>query len=1381
MYMKKKTFLFGILCICLFYTNRVSAQINNVYISEILYDSPFGELKTYPIHNNGEYVKLHNPTNIAIDISMWVLKGDEQYEQFAFPSGTTIPAHGMLLVAYQSGNNFDFGGYYHLGSNIKIIYQSSIILCNLGESLVLYDASLNLVDAVAYGDRVSSPYNPDMSVSNSDSFTYDQLLSLHRTQVSYANGKILPLSITDLESDLATPSATGNALANNTTPNIPIVLPVIDASLLVDQNYIITSIPAYAKTSSVLGGSDELTTVQYYDGLGRPTETVQVGVTPKNADLVTLTEYDIVGREYHKWLPTPILNNKGAYVDYTGFKNKAISSHTPDNSSYIETRPYIETITEPSPINRITGEIEAGAAWEHHPRTIDYQNNDGSITQFYVNNSNQLCKGVNSKNYYDAASLYVTQSIDEDGVTCFDYKNKTGQLIMKRNSSDVDTYYAYNDLGQLCCVIPPEASPKLITNVSDQTTINQYCYLYQYDERGNCTYKKLPGCDPIYMVYDQANRLLLSQNGNQRSKTPIQWTVTKYDVLGRILYTGTMNSSTSQADFKTMIQNKIITETYDGTTTFCGTGYTCTGDLTGITPLIVNYYDNYGFISTLPSDKQPNIIYQVNSNYDKAYPISATSASNLNAKGLLTGTRTYLLDGSGNYTITAIYYDFKGQAVQTRSTNHLAGYDIAYYAYNFVGKPVKLLKTHKVSGQTDVNEEYDYTYDQAQRLLTTNYYLNGAANPVVLSDQSAIGSYDELGRLKQRKRHNEVDIESFDYNIRNWTTKIHSGSFEENICYNEIPQGIINRPCFNGNIAFSTWSYKDVTNKYGYSYNNLNRLTSSTSYDSSNQPNGWYTEAFVYDKMGNITYMGRMGASGPIDDLTLTYNGNQLKKVDDFFGSQNQYNMKEYNNRANQPIEFKYDANGNMVEDLDRDIYTIQYNVLNLPDVIQFKNGNQIKNKYDASGKKLQANYYTRISTLPVPIAEGQIATDVTSTNDYLLTGTDYSGNFEYSFSNDQGDYQFDLDKIYNAEGYVQNLVNPQYYYFRRDHLGNNREVWLANTNTTVQRTQYYPSGLPWASNTGDNPGLQEKKYNGKEFVEMHGYDTYDYGARGYYAASGRFMTVDPLAEKDYSVSPYAYCSGNPVNRIDPTGLYDTEAEASRKAAEHGAEYYQDNKTGQWFVSMDATGNKAYVSGGAMHRDFGPLDYQYLISLSNSEIKDQALSFNFDKTADRNWGEFSGNLNILSGSLYNGSNSSLSKVPLAIDLGGEGSAISGNLNLRMGTPKNNAHGALNGKLLSTNANVTAGVLTGERGKVGLLVDANAGAYLAKGNANFGVSLLGVNTTFTAGADAISAHVGVTAGYYLDLKTGNWVVTVGGNLGLIFGANAAVKIELPRLP
>ena len=87
-----------------------------------------------------------------------------------------------------------------------------------------------------------------------------------------------------------------------------------------------------------------------------------------------------------------------------------------------------------------------------------------------------------------------------------------------------------------------------------------------------------------------------------------------------------------------------------------------------------------------------------------------------------------------------------------------------------------------------------------------------------------------------------------------------------------------------------------------------------------------------------------------------------------------------------------------------------------------------------------------------------------------------------------------------------------------------------------MQRTQYYPSGLPWKSNSGDNPGEQPYKYGGKEFVEMHGLDEYDSEARWYYPAIMRTTTMDPLAEKYYDISPYAWCANNPVRFVDPDG-----------------------------------------------------------------------------------------------------------------------------------------------------------------------------------------------------------------------------------------------------
>ena len=226
-----------------------------------------------------------------------------------------------------------------------------------------------------------------------------------------------------------------------------------------------------------------------------------------------------------------------------------------------------------------------------------------------------------------------------------------------------------------------------------------------------------------------------------------------------------------------------------------------------------------------------------------------------------------------------------------------------------------------------------------------------------------------------------------------------------------------------------------------------------------------------------------------------------------------------------------------MTMDLDREIVTIQYNILNLPSIVQFKNGNQIRNTYDASGRKLRIDYYTYKLALAIPLTDGQVLEPIYTPTNYDFTGTAYVGNVEYSLSKTASGANYidtyTLNRLQNAEGYM--AADSKYYYYRRDHLGNNREVWCATTNTTVQKTQYYPSGLPWAESSGSS--VQPNKYNGKEFVEMHGYDTYDYGARGYYPALGRFsMNVDPLAEKYPSISPYVYCMNNPVLFIDPDG-----------------------------------------------------------------------------------------------------------------------------------------------------------------------------------------------------------------------------------------------------
>ncbi len=549
--------------------------------------------------------------------------------------------------------------------------------------------------------------------------------------------------------------------------------------------------------------------------------------------------------------------------------------------------------------------------------------------------------------------------------------------------------------------------------------------------------------------------------------------------------------------------------------------------------------------------------------------------------------------------VTANYYDKYGRVVQSRASNHLDGYDLVYNALDFTGKPLRTYKTHGINGTTpSTTEIYGYTYDKAQRLTATTYSLNGGSSVILASN-----AYDELGRLITKKRHTSADTETYAYNIRNWLTNINSGGFTESLYYNTNP--LSSNVCFNGNISYSTWTYNNATKGYLYGYDDLNRLLSASfKQGSSGLGDDSFNENFTYDKMGNTLTLKRKKDNTLIDDLVFHYSNNeksnQLQYVDDGGATQGQYLIKEYQNKSNTQAEFNYDANGNMIKDLDRDIYTIKYNVLNLPDVVQFKNGNQIKNTYNAGGQKLGTEYFTWVPGTNAPVVNtGDVLNISYSQGAIDQNGTVYIGNVEYNTQNGNSSLTA-ISRIYNDEGYVETPSNPQYYYYRKDHLGDNREVWLANTGSTVQRTQYYPSGLPWGSNDGDNPSQQQRKYNGKEFIEMQGYDTYDYGARGMYSAIGRFMCVDPHAEKYYSISPYAYCLGNPIRLIDIDGrdpgdffrtrngaandwgkLYNARSIA--EGQEYGSTIYRTTKNGKsgYTYTVPAVGGNDHVTESA--------------------------------------------------------------------------------------------------------------------------------------------------------------------------------------------------------
>ena len=91
----------------------------------------------------------------------------------------------------------------------------------------------------------------------------------------------------------------------------------------------------------------------------------------------------------------------------------------------------------------------------------------------------------------------------------------------------------------------------------------------------------------------------------------------------------------------------------------------------------------------------------------------------------------------------------------------------------------------------------------------------------------------------------------------------------------------------------------------------------------------------------------------------------------------------------------------------------------------------------------------------------------------------------------------------------------------------------VINQSGSVEETNhYYPFGGIFASTNN----IQPYKYNGKEYDSRKSLNWYDYGARHYDAALGRFVTADRFAEKYSSMSIYQYGANNPANNIDVNG-----------------------------------------------------------------------------------------------------------------------------------------------------------------------------------------------------------------------------------------------------
>lgn len=837
-------------------------------------------------------------------------------------------------------------------------------------------------------------------------------------------------------------------------------------------------------------GKDYLETTKYYDSFGVLKETNRHGCTPDGLDLVTREDRTIYNSEQKVWLPIAVDGN-GNFVHDFKFESEA-------RKFYGDAAPYTNIEYDTYSSGRVRKQYGAGELWSEKGKCIstNYLTNTESGDLICYHYAIQDKGGddfvLQQNGTYSNATLEVKETIDEDGNKSYEFTDYQGRLLLTRQmegNTPHDTYYLYTLSGKIQAVIPPVLADITVSNgMFNMSILRDYAYLYRYDHRDRLVEKWIPGSATSFRyIYDKADRLVLAQDANQRAMN--QWKLTKYDIHGRNILVGILTTSESFETLTKNLGNQTLTETYTGNQTEDSYGYTQTFISGDIAMLSVVYYDDYRFLDL-----------------DRAFIryVKGVSSGNYyqTPKGQLTGEIIFALGDVNRKQYVTHYYNNRNWEIQNNRYDSAGFTDKNYTQYDFVGNRLQMRHIHTGINNTSIEELYIYVYDHANRLLQVKHKLNNSPEIILTANE-----YDEVCRLKRTTMNNGKIASEYDYNIRNWLTKISNPLFTQTLHYTD-GLGI---PYYGGNISSMTWKVGNATEQgYRYTYDGMSRLKDAIYGEGSSlssNSNRFNEQVMSYDKMGNILGLKRNGQTnmnefGLVDNLILTYNGNQLKSVNDNAVSSAYQDGFDFKDGIKQSTEYYYDLNGNLIKDLNKKISDIQYNCLNLPQIITFLDGSTIFYVYSSMGTKLRMVHTIRgINTI-----------------------IDYYGSAIYENGI--------LVKLLTEVGYIT-LNDYEYHYFVQDHQGNNRIV--VDQNGTIEETNhYYPFGGLISSLISNV--VQPYKYNGKELDRRNELNWYDYGARMYDVALGRWHVIDPLIENHYENSPYSYCNNEPVNRVDPDG-----------------------------------------------------------------------------------------------------------------------------------------------------------------------------------------------------------------------------------------------------
>ena len=1012
----------------------------------------------------------------------------------------------------------------------------------------------------------------------------------------------------------------------------------------------------YITTRRVIADGDTLTTIEYFDGLGRSSEVVQKGFSGGGfMDLVSLTEYDGMGCEVRKWNPAPI-GTTGGYITPVVFREEA-RNFSDDWSPYSEYE-YDKTFD-----NRVTKELGPGDAWHVKGKARELEYGGIATMKYPVFTLSSDKKTFTFKRYFCMYDLSMVRVTDEDGLTATKYYNVLNQPVIEEKGDSAVTYYIYDTSGNLVYVLPPAAYASCLVrgevhSINTDDCLQKYAYFYRYDGKNRCIEKKLPGCEPVKMMYDKSNRMIFRQDGNLR-KTG-EWQFMLYDSYGRPTVRGVCKNADKIGIANMQVESRFSTTGEYGM-------YNANISLDVSYLLKVNYYGHYAFLGNSSSYH-----YQIQDGYDKDI---YNDGNKVTEWGLLTGCRTYLLrryrlQTAKDGLLESLYYNNEGEVVQVHKDNSTGGIDDIYYHRNpYTGSVLQEKWVHRSDPlkMKNANEATEtiirrYTYDGNGRLDSVLYQFNDNDEFLVKHYE-----YDDVGRVGKTTSHSDALSTSYSYNVRGQQTSVTNKLTDQHVYYNQPYPNGQNTLAYNGNVSAFEWkSKKDgewKTESYSYEYDTENRLSSAYSMSLDNSGDislGKHDTHYEYDSMGNITGIVRKGVNyddgeeGYRDNATLEYDGNQLVHVsnDGFKDSSRdtQISDREYDNIA----EFGYDANGNMTRNLNKGILKVTYNVLNLPESIYMRSNQYVYNVYDGDGNKLSSERHTCKYNITVPESgtiQGNL--DTLRVKSGLLSMdypemTVYDGDFVYrtelvdmskpslegldtyalgsKYSN-----KLVLSRINFEDGYVVPRKSKfQVYDYVKDYLGNVR--FVETNNRVIEVNNYYPFGGFYGDD--DNVLGQNWKFGNKEFQRMFG--EYDFGGRWLDPTEGRFNSMDKYAEKYYCSSPYIYCKANPIANIDPSGNYILPSLFISNDQRYSIPYRSLKKFINAMVDFGKT-----TFGKKILADFLPVGYkQYGVS-GNGKFADCGLHFIEDNTCN--------NAKMINGKLYYKESQGTMEVKVYVD------------------------------------------------------------------------------------------------------------------------------------